>query len=135
MFTNEQKIALGLRLTEERKRLNLKRIELARLIGCTPLSFANYENGKSVPGGEFIAALNENGIDIIYVLSGSRRASISTQRDLFQVAFLEVSRQSKLNNQQLTDVDHIDKAWVLFDAMTSPLSHVGTARNLITHSE
>lgn len=123
MFTPEQRIELGLRLVEERTRLNYKRIELARLIGCTPLSLANYENGKSVPGGDYISALIGCGIDIHYVLTGSRNWSVSTQRQKFQIAFLEVSRQSRLHNQPLSEKDHLDKAWVVFDAMEFAESH------------
>jgi transcriptional regulator with XRE-family HTH domain len=124
MLSPEQKIAIGLRLAEERKRLDLRRASLARLIGCTPLSLANAEDGKSVLGGDFIAALIECGVDINYVLSGSRDSSAGAQRKVFQSAFLEVSRQLKLSNKPIGEKDHLEKAWVLFDALSSSKSHV-----------
>lgn len=62
----------GERLREERKRLGISQIAFAELGGAKKHSQINYEADKSSPSSDYIAALVQAGVDILYVLTGQR---------------------------------------------------------------
>ncbi|WP_366520965.1 helix-turn-helix transcriptional regulator [uncultured Desulfovibrio sp.] len=59
------------RLKEERKRLGLKGIEVAQLVGISRETQSLYENGKRTPDVEYLAKLHSAGFDALYLLTGS----------------------------------------------------------------
>lgn len=60
------------RLFEERKRLGLKKGEMASAGGIANSTYTNYEEGSRAPDGEFLAAIASKGADVQYILTGVR---------------------------------------------------------------
>lgn len=61
------------RLREERKRLGCgNQAQLAERLGISPSSVHNYETGKRSPDADFLAALADEGGDVLYVVTGRR---------------------------------------------------------------
>lgn len=65
-------MSVGSRLKDERKRIGLTQTELAERCGLTKRSQVNIEKDEHVPGGTYLAAASEVGIDVLYVLTGQR---------------------------------------------------------------
>ena len=63
---------LGQRLREERERLGLTQIDFAALGGAKKHSQINYEADRTAPDTNYLSALGEHGVDIIYLLTGER---------------------------------------------------------------
>jgi len=60
------------RLKEERQRLAKSQREFAAAIGCAKTTQCNYEQGHRSPDAEYLAAAHDEGIDILYVITGRR---------------------------------------------------------------
>ncbi|WP_237656301.1 helix-turn-helix domain-containing protein [Xanthomonas translucens] len=60
-------------MKDERKRIGLTQTELAERCGLTKRSQVNIEKDEHVPGGTYLAAASEMGIDVLYVLTGQRQ--------------------------------------------------------------
>jgi transcriptional regulator with XRE-family HTH domain len=65
-------IEIGIRLREERRRLNILLKDLAQLGDVRPNAQSAYENGSRFPRADYLAAIATVGIDILYVISGKR---------------------------------------------------------------
>lgn len=65
-------IQLGIRLEGERLRLDLLIKDLAQLGGVKANAQQMYESGLRFPRADYLAAIAEVGIDIHYVVSGTR---------------------------------------------------------------
>ena len=72
---------LGSRLLEERTRLGLSQEQFAALGEVSRFTQANYETGYRTPGAEYLAGLLRNGVDIGYVLIGTRGAITQLRQD------------------------------------------------------
>lgn len=108
---------IGVRLLEERSRLGLSQQGLADAIGGSRLSVSNYENGRSSPAAETLAAMEAAGVDVRFVLTGLRSAPSGIDRDRFRQAFSEVQRQAKANKEKLDVETSLDHAWRIYDAL------------------
>lgn len=80
----------GERLTEERRRLGLSQIELADACRITRTMLSRYERAVAEPGASSLIALSSAGVDLLYVITGTRAgASESTlapaERELLDV--------------------------------------------------
>jgi len=64
---------VGARLRDERKRIDRSQAELGAVGGVNRDSQAAYETGKRSPPSEYLLAVGEVGIDIVYVLTGEKR--------------------------------------------------------------
>lgn len=64
--------SFGLRLAAARKGKNLNQADFATLAGTNKNSQGDYEKGKTAPTVEYLYRLAEHGIDIGYVLTGTR---------------------------------------------------------------
>lgn len=62
---------VGERLKETRKSLGLNQAEIAEAVGVTREYWGRCERGASVPGGEVLAALAQEGADVLYILTGN----------------------------------------------------------------
>ncbi len=60
------------RLKEERQRLGLNQSDFAALAGVAKNSQLNYEKGERSPDAEYLAAIAEKGVDVLYVIAGRR---------------------------------------------------------------
>ena len=64
--------SIGDRLRAERERLKLSQAELAESGGVKPLTQHSYEKGSSYPNADYLAKVNDLGIDALYVVTGER---------------------------------------------------------------
>lgn len=62
----------GARLAEERKRLGLKQVEFADLVGTEVPKQSLYENDKRELRADYLARLAEVGVNVVYILTGQR---------------------------------------------------------------
>lgn len=74
-------ISLGDRLKAERERLGYTQTEFAELAGASKRSQIGWEQGRSAPDANALAAWLEEGLDVIFVLSG-QRTNVSSSRHL-----------------------------------------------------
>ncbi|MCC4622235.1 helix-turn-helix domain-containing protein [Xanthomonas cassavae CFBP 4642] len=65
-------MTFGKRLKDERKRLDLTQDELATQLGVTRYAQINFEKDINLPGGAYLLAALDRGVDVMYVLSGHR---------------------------------------------------------------
>ncbi|YCH19854.1 helix-turn-helix domain-containing protein [Pseudomonas sp. D1-3] len=65
-------MGIGDRLKEERQRLGLNQSDFAALAGVAKNSQLNYEKGERSPDAEYLAAIAEKGVDVLYVIAGRR---------------------------------------------------------------
>ncbi|WDM66300.1 helix-turn-helix domain-containing protein [Xanthomonas cucurbitae] len=65
-------MTVGKRLKDERKRLDLTQDELATQLGVTRYAQMNFEKDINLPGGAYLLAALDRGVDVMYVLSGYR---------------------------------------------------------------
>ena len=68
--------SVGERLKQERERLGLTQEQLAQLAGHGKGTQINYEGGKTSPTVDYLLAVAAHGVDTVYVLTGSRSATV-----------------------------------------------------------
>lgn len=69
-------LGIGDRLLEERRRLNLNQTDMGKLCGVTINTYANYEKGTRYPDAECLANLYAAGVDVLYIVTGTRNNSV-----------------------------------------------------------
>jgi transcriptional regulator with XRE-family HTH domain len=72
--------SIGDRLRSERERLKLSQAELAEVGGVKPLTQHSYEKGSSYPNADYLAKVNDLGVDALYVVTGERARSRQASR-------------------------------------------------------
>ncbi|WOI46992.1 helix-turn-helix transcriptional regulator [Acidovorax sp. BLS4] len=72
----------GARLKEERKALGLNQDQAAQLVGVTREHWGRCERGLAVLGGEVLAALVPQGVDVLYILTGQRSQPVPATAEL-----------------------------------------------------
>lgn len=65
-------MTIGERLKEERERLGLSQTALAAIGGVGKTTQINYEKGLRNPDSAYLTAVAEDGVDLMYVLAGTR---------------------------------------------------------------
>lgn len=60
------------RLTEERERLGYTQVQFAKLVGVSKTTQNNYETGKRSPTADYLEAVAALGIDVLYIITGTR---------------------------------------------------------------
>ncbi|WP_085631317.1 helix-turn-helix domain-containing protein [Pseudomonas sp. R16(2017)] len=68
-------MGIGDRLKEERERLGLNQTDFAAKAGASKNSQYNYEKGERSPDASYLAAVAEQGVDVLYVVTGQRFAA------------------------------------------------------------
>jgi transcriptional regulator with XRE-family HTH domain len=63
---------VGVRLREERERLGLNQEQLGAVAGTNRMTPSRYELGSHLPTLGFLAAVEEVGVDVDYVINGKR---------------------------------------------------------------
>ncbi len=63
---------IGARLREERERLGLSQRVFGEIGGVEPNAQGKYESGDRTPKADYLAAVANKGVDVLYVLTGSR---------------------------------------------------------------
>ncbi|MEA9586402.1 helix-turn-helix domain-containing protein [Xanthomonas sp. WHRI 10064A] len=65
-------MTVGKRLKDERKRFGLTQDEMATQLGVSRYAQLNFEKDINLPGGAYLLAALDRGVDVMYVLSGHR---------------------------------------------------------------
>ncbi len=86
-------LKIGDRLREERVRLGFNQSELAAMAGVAKTSQFNYEKGERSPDAEYLAALAEKGLDVLYVVTGKRTPKDLENSDAEVFEFLRVLKE------------------------------------------
>ncbi|MFJ3485323.1 helix-turn-helix domain-containing protein [Pseudomonas sp. NPDC090202] len=63
---------IGIRLREERERLGLSQRAFGEIGGVEANAQGKYENGDRTPKADYLAAVAAKGVDVLYVLTGTR---------------------------------------------------------------
>lgn len=63
---------IGRRLKEERERLGMNQTGFAAIAGASKHAQINWEKGEATPNANALAAWAEKGLDVLYVVTGSR---------------------------------------------------------------
>lgn len=75
--------SIGIRLREERERLAMSQTVFGGEAGVTKGAQVNYENGRRSPDAEYLAKVAAVGVDVLYVLTGTRaKAQANIDADL-----------------------------------------------------
>jgi transcriptional regulator with XRE-family HTH domain len=110
-------IDIGSRLRQERKRLGLSQREMGQLGGVAANAQGKYESGERVPKADYLAALANSGVDILYVLTGRHASAVAMDNLLSRVAmkrgepaamFIEVQQAV---SQLVTTIEQISNAY------------------------
>lgn len=67
-------VGIGDRLKEERERLGLNQTDFAALAGASKNTQYNYEKGERSPDANYLSAAAAQGVDVLYVVTGERKA-------------------------------------------------------------
>ncbi|BEV09341.1 helix-turn-helix transcriptional regulator [Methylophilus sp. DW102] len=70
-------MSIGMRLKEERERLHLEQEAVYTLAGISRQSYGSYENDRSLPKADFLAAIASIGFDIGYIITGLRAENVA----------------------------------------------------------
>ena len=65
-------MSISKRLKEERNRLGLTQTEMGSLGGVKKVAQINYEKGERNPDASYLAGVAQAGVDVLYILTGSR---------------------------------------------------------------
>lgn len=68
---------LGDRLKEVRERLGLSQHSFGQVGGINRMTQGRYESGVNHPGVDYLYLLQQSGVDVTYVLTGTAEAEIS----------------------------------------------------------
>ncbi|MDY7534042.1 helix-turn-helix domain-containing protein [Pseudomonas sp. Bout1] len=67
---------IGRRLKNERQRMGLTVQRLAHIGGVTPIEQQQYELGETLPRADYLAAVANEGMDVVYVVTGKKQAIV-----------------------------------------------------------
>jgi transcriptional regulator with XRE-family HTH domain len=92
---------IGERLKEERARLGFNQAEFAAFAGVAKTSQFNYEKGERSPDAAYLAAVAEKGVDVLYVVTGERKALPATCLSPEATEFFEVYQQVSESDREV----------------------------------
>lgn len=95
---------IGDRLREERVRLGFNQADFAAIAGVAKTTQFNYEKGERSPDADYLAAVGERGVDVLYVVSGRRIPVASDAISEAELELLESFRQLSEGEQGYTKV-------------------------------
>jgi transcriptional regulator with XRE-family HTH domain len=76
-------LSIGLRLKEEREKLEMNQTDFGAVAGVTKRAQINYESDRRSPDANYLAAIATLGVDVQYVVTGFRSPNINrVQRTL-----------------------------------------------------
>lgn len=88
--------AIGQRIREERLRLGLTQKEMAQHCMTSKLSQMNYESGKHTPNALYLQKADNLGMDIFYIITGSRLCEMHLTDDKEKALFEKLKTAPKL---------------------------------------
>ncbi len=109
----EIRASIGSRLKEEREqRLHWSQEYLAGIVGSSRRAVVEWERGASTPGADAITLLGEAGMDVLYVLTGTRTPTAR--------AALSPEEKALLDNYKNADDEGRAAARRILDALAQP---------------
>lgn len=93
-------MGIGDRLKEERERLGLNQTEFAAKAGASKNSQYNYEKGERSPDASYLAAVAEQGVDVLYVVCGERKPAAAGSITSDESSLLEFYRLMAESDRQ-----------------------------------
>ncbi len=100
---------MGIRLREERVRLNREQAEMAELLGAKPRTYQDWERGVSAVSSEFLGTAAALGVDVLYVLTGQRTEPVEST--------LTPEERALLDNYQHSDEEARRSARLVLNAL------------------
>lgn len=97
-----QMSGIGERLREERERLGLSQAVFGELGGVKANAQGNYEKGDRYPDAAYLAAVAEQGVDVLYVVTGQRTPRLSASLSSDESDLVEHYRQLPEGDRQYT---------------------------------
>lgn len=94
-------MSIGERLKEERSRLGLSQTDLGAAGGVGKTTQINYEKGAGSPDAKYLAAVEPLGVDVLYVVTGVRKALPSTCLSREATEFFEVYQQVSESDREV----------------------------------
>jgi len=99
----ETNVGIGDRLKEERERLGFSQTEFSAVAGASKNSQYNYEKGDRSPDANYLAAVADKGVDILYVVTGERKPQAADSIAAEALELIELFEQvSDADRQVLT---------------------------------
>lgn len=99
---------IGARLREERERIDLSQAAFGAIGGVKANAQGKYESGERSPGADYLAAVAEHGVDVLYVVTGERKPtqanSISGDEAQVLSDYRTLPPNDKASVQRLTSV-------------------------------
>lgn len=90
--------SFGLRLKEERQRLGLTQCRLGSVGGVAANAQAHYERGIRSPKSDYLMAVFDVGVDVLYLLIGSRaRAGLTSMSAIEQTLLQDYRSMTTLD--------------------------------------
>lgn len=84
---------IGERLKSEREALSWSQAALAECADVSKRAVASWEAGESTPGADALNLLSSKGIDVLYVLTGTRMTPAESSLSLEEAALLDAYRR------------------------------------------
>jgi transcriptional regulator with XRE-family HTH domain len=88
-------VTIGDRLREERERLGFSQPALAGLAETTKKSQIDYEKGTTFPKANYLEVVAKVGVDVQYVITGVRSASLMGDEALLIEGFRQMDAETK----------------------------------------
>lgn len=99
------RILIGFRLREERDRLGFSQQAFADLGSASMRAEQDWERGVSAPKADFLAVAATHGVDVLYVLTGTRSVPVESTLSPDERALLDNYRHASPGRQaSLRDV-------------------------------
>ncbi|WP_374439096.1 helix-turn-helix domain-containing protein [Pseudomonas panipatensis] len=103
-------VSLGERLLEERVRLAMTQEDFGALAGVTRKTQRLYESGERVPDANYLAAVADAGVDLLYVVAG-RRAELRSNATLPVAGDINTDRLARIVEMLETFARSAGKRW------------------------
>lgn len=95
---------IGERIREERDRLKMTQAEFAEACGVKRTAQFNYETGNRLPDAAYLVAARGLGVDVEYVLFGSRQGDGNKLGYVVEVFLIQLFRHLEIPLEQLGEV-------------------------------
>lgn len=80
---------IGDRIREERERLRLSQTAFGEIGGVKANAQGKYESGERFPGADYLAAVADRGVDVLYVVTGERKPTTADSIPADEAQLLE----------------------------------------------
>lgn len=92
-------MTIGERLKEERSRLGFNQTDLAAVGGVGKTTQINYEKGAGSPDAAYLAAIAEQGADVLYIVTGERKPRLGESLSADEAHILDNYRALSAKDQ------------------------------------